>query len=175
MSFEELVKIHLDRKPQIATDAYVSSRAYLIGDVGIGARASIWPFASLRADIAPIRIGACSNVQDNCTIHVASNLGTIVGDWVTIGHGATIHACTIGDGVLVGMGATILDGAQIGAGSLIGAHALVTGGSIIPPGSMVLGSPGKVIRTLSAEEQTGLRVWADHYLTLNAEYRSRGL
>ena len=175
MSFEKLVQEHLSRQPQIAADAYVSSRAYLIGDVTIGARASIWPFASLRADIAPIRVGACSNVQDNCTIHVASHLGVTIGDWVTIGHGATIHACSIGDGVLVGMGATILDGALIGEGSLIGAHALVTAGMVIPPGSRVLGCPGKVTRPLSAEEQAGLRVWADHYLTLNAEYRSRGL
>jgi len=173
MSFEELVKLHLDREPRIAPDAYVSSRAYLVGDVEIGPRASIWPFASLRADIAPIKVGACSNVQDNCTVHVATRLGVSIGDWVTVGHGATVHACTIEDGCLIGMNATVLDGAIVGAGSLIGAHALVTGGMLIPPGSMVLGTPAKIVRALTPEEISGLRVWGDHYLTLSAEYRSR--
>jgi carbonic anhydrase/acetyltransferase-like protein (isoleucine patch superfamily) len=119
-------------------------------------------------------IGEESNVQDNAVIHVATDLGATIGRRVTVGHGAIVHACTIGDECLIGMGAIILDGAVIGERCLIGARTLVLGGTVIPPGSMVVGSPGKVIRSLSAEEQSGLGVWADHYLVTAEAYRTRG-
>ena len=173
--FAEIVSSHLDRRPITAPGSYVAPGAFLSGSVTLGACASIWPCASLRADIAPIVVGEQSNVQDNAVIHVATDLGTFIGNRVTVGHSAVIHACTIGDNTLVGMGAVILDGANIGSNCLIGARTLILGGTEIPPGSMVVGSPGKVVRTLSQEEQAGLGAWADHYLVLAAEYLRRGI
>jgi carbonic anhydrase/acetyltransferase-like protein (isoleucine patch superfamily) len=173
--FARIVREHLDCKPSVDSDAYVAPGAFLSGAVSIASRASIWPAASLRADIAPIRIGKESNVQDNAVVHVATGLGVTVGRRVTIGHGAIVHACTIGDESLIGMGAIILDGSVIGERCLIGAHATVLMHSVIPPGSMVVGSPGRVVRILTDEEQTGLGAWADHYLVLSAEYKKRGI
>jgi carbonic anhydrase/acetyltransferase-like protein (isoleucine patch superfamily) len=173
--FAKIAREHLDRKPIIAPDALVAPGAFLSGNVTLGARASIWPCASLRGDIAPIHIGEESNVQDNAVIHVGTNRGAIIGQRVTIGHSAVVHACTIGDESLIGMGAIILDGAVIGERCLIGAHATVLMNTVIPPGSMVVGSPARIVRTLSKEEQAGLRVWADHYLVLAEEYKKRGI
>jgi carbonic anhydrase/acetyltransferase-like protein (isoleucine patch superfamily) len=173
--FAKIVSEHLDQNPEIAADAFIAPGAFLSGAVNLGNRVSIWPAASLRADIAPITIGAQSNVQDNAVIHVGTGQGATVGRRVTIGHGAIVHACTIGDESLIGMGAIILDGAVIGERCLIGAHATVLMNSVIPPGSMVVGSPGRVIRSLSQEEQSGLGAWADHYLVLSEEYKKRGI
>ena len=177
--FAEIVTEHMSRTPQVPDDAYIAPGAFLSGAVTLGPRASIWPSASLRADIAPIVIGEESNVQDNAVVHVGTNLGTnlgtTIGRRVTVGHSAVVHACTIGDNCLIGMGAIILDGTVVGENCLIGARTLVLGGTQIPPGSMVVGSPGKVIRTLSPEEQKGLVAWADHYLVLAAEYDRRGI
>jgi len=172
--FAKIVNEHLSRTPSVPEDAFVAPGAFLFGDVSIGTRASVWPCASLRGDIAPISIGEESNVQDNAVIHVGTNLGVKVGRRVTIGHSAIVHACTIGDESLIGMGAIILDGTVIGERCLIGAHATVLMNSVIPPGSMVVGSPGRIIRTLSEEEQSGLGMWADHYLVLAEAYKKRG-
>jgi gamma-carbonic anhydrase len=173
--FSKIVCENMSRAPVLAEDAYVAPGAFLAGDVTLRSRASVWPSASLRADIAPIVIGEESNVQDNAVIHVATGLGVSVGKRVTIGHGAIVHACTIGDESLIGMGAIILDGAMIGERCLIGAHATVLMNTVIPPGSMVVGSPARIVRTLTPEEQSGLRVWADHYLIVSAEYKLRGI
>lgn len=173
--FAEIVKSHMDRTPELGEDSYVAPGAFLSGAVTLGARASVWPSASLRGDIAPIIIGEESNVQDSAVIHVATGMGATIGRRVTVGHGAVVHACTIGDECLVGMGAIILDGAVIGARSLIGAHATVLMGTEIPPGSMVVGSPARIARRLTGEEQESLGSWADHYLVLSAEYRRRGI
>jgi gamma-carbonic anhydrase len=173
--FASIVSAHMDKRPVVPHNAYVAPGAFLSGSVTLANQASIWPCASLRADIAPIVIGEESNVQDNAVIHVGTNNGTTIGRRVTVGHSAVVHACTIGDNCLIGMGAIILDGAVIGENCLIGAKTLVLGGTHIHPGSMVVGSPGKVIRTLSAEEQKDLGAWADHYLVLAAEYRRRGI
>jgi carbonic anhydrase/acetyltransferase-like protein (isoleucine patch superfamily) len=173
--FATIVREHLSRTPSVAPDAFVAPGAFLSGSVSIGSRASIWPAASLRGDIAQITIGEQSNVQDNAVVHVGTNQGAVVGRRVTIGHSAIIHACTIGDESLIGMGAIILDGAVIGERSLIGAHATVLMNTVIPPGSMVVGSPGRIIRTLSASEQEGLGMWADHYLVLAEEYKRQGI
>lgn len=173
--FTKIVSDHLDRTPVLGTGAFVAPGAFLSGSVTLGPRSSVWPSASLRADIAPIAIGEESNVQDNAVIHVATDLGVTVGRRVTVGHSAIVHACTIGDESLIGMGAIILDGAVIGERCLIGAHTTVLMNTIIPSGSMVVGSPGRIVRTLSAEEQSGLGSWADHYLVLAAEYRRRGI
>jgi len=173
--FAEIVRRHLGRKPLLSPGAYVAPGAFLSGSVSIGPRASIWPAASLRGDIAPIMIGEESNVQDNAVVHVATDQGATVGRRVTIGHGAIVHACTIGDECLIGMGAIILDGAVIGDHCLIGAHTTVLMNSVIPSGSMVVGSPGRIARTLSKEEQETLGSWADHYLLLAAEYIRQGI
>ena len=173
--FTGIVREHLDRRPVISPGAYVAPGAFLSGDVRLGARASVWPGASLRGDIAPIMIGEESNVQDNAVIHVATGLGATLGKRVTVGHGAIVHACTVGDESLVGMGAVILDGAVVGERCIIGAHATILMNAVIPPGSLVVGSPGRVVRTLSVPEQEELGSWADHYLVLSEEYRRRGI
>jgi carbonic anhydrase/acetyltransferase-like protein (isoleucine patch superfamily) len=173
--FKAIVSEHMDRIPCIHSEAYVAPGAFLSGAVHLRARASVWPSASIRGDIAPIEIGEESNVQDNAVIHVATGRGVSVGRRVTIGHGAIVHACTIGDESLIGMGAIILDGAVIGERCLVGAHATVLMNTIIPPGSMVVGSPARIVRSLTAEEQEGLGSWADHYLVTSAEYKRRGI
>jgi len=173
--FRKIVREHLGRTPDVAPSSYVSPGAFLSGAVTLGERASIWPAASLRADIAPITIGAESNVQDNAVIHVATGMGATIGRRVTVGHSAIVHACSIGDESLIGMGAIILDGAVIGERCLIGAHATVLMNTVIPPGSMVVGSPARIVRTLSEEEQAGLGSWADHYLVLAEEYHRQGI
>lgn len=158
--------------PTIAPSAYVAPGAALIGDVTLEELSSVWFQTALRADLNKIVIGPRSNVQDGAVIHLSDDYGTILGQRVTIGHCAVLHACHIDDEVLVGMNAVVLDGCEIGARSIIGANALVTGGTKIPPGSLVLGSPAKVVRPLSLEEQAGLASWADRYVILAEAYRS---
>jgi carbonic anhydrase/acetyltransferase-like protein (isoleucine patch superfamily) len=169
------VREHLGTSPVVPASAYVAPGVFLTGAVTLGERASLWPFASLRADISAITVGEESNIQDNAVIHVGTGMPAVIGRRVTVGHGAIVHACTVGDGTLVGMGAVLLDGAVIGENCLIGARTLVLGGTVIPPGSMVVGSPGKIVRTLSPKEQAGLGVWADHYVVLAREYAARGI
>ena len=173
MTFPDRLALHLDTLPTIHPTAFVAPGADIIGNVTLAEESSVWFQTVLRGDINRIVIGPRSNVQDGAVVHLADDLGTFVGELVTVGHKAILHACTIGDEVLVGMGAIILDGAEIGARSIIGAGALVTGGKNIPPGSLVLGSPGKVVRTLSPEEQAGIRVWAEKYVALSRAYRER--
>lgn len=170
MTFDEQISKFLRTRPEIHADAWVAPNAFVVGDVQVGEKASIWPGCSMRGDIAPIRIGAYSNVQDNAVVHVADNLPAMVGEWVTIGHQATIHACVIEDEVLIGISAVILDGARIGARSIVGANSTVTPGTQIPPGSLVLGSPGKVVRTLSEGEQSDVKRWAERYVQLSRHY-----
>lgn len=143
---------------------FVAPNATVVGDVALGRGASVFYGAVLRGDIARIVVGEGSNVQDNAVVHLADDLDAIIGAWCTIGHSAIVHACTIEDECLIGMGATILDGARIGARSIVGAGALVTPRTIVPPGSMVLGSPAKVVRALSESEQAAIRGWAEKYI-----------
>jgi len=139
--------------PRIHPTAYVVPSATVIGDVTLMEESSVWYGAVLRGDINRITIGPRSNVQDNAVVHIDAPNETRLGELVTVGHSAIVHACTIDDEVLIGMGAIILDGAEIGSGSIIGANALVTLGTKIPPGSLVLGSPAKVRRALTLDEQ----------------------
>ncbi|MFP6864742.1 MAG: gamma carbonic anhydrase family protein [Roseibacillus sp.] len=159
--------------PVIHKTAFVAGSADLIGRVTIGEEASVWYNTTLRGDIHEVVVGPRSNVQDNAVLHVESDQGCYLGELVTVGHGAIVHACTVKDEVLVGMGATILDGALIGERSIIGANALVTMNMEIPPGSLVLGSPGKVVRSLSAEEQVGVKVWAQKYVENRRKFLAR--
>jgi len=159
--------------PVIPPSAYIAASADVIGRVTLGEESSVWYQATLRGDINEIVIGPRSNVQDNAVIHLADDYGCHVGELVTVGHSAILHACTVEDEVLVGMGAIVLDGAVIGARSIIGAGALVTGGTIIPPGSLVIGSPAKVVRTLSLDEQRVVKSWAEKYVRVSREYLGR--
>lgn len=167
---EELTR-NLAKGPMVHPSAYVHDRAVVIGNVTIGAKASIWPCAVLRGDVAPISVGDGTNIQDGAVVHVADGLPAIIGSYVTVGHLAMIHACTIGDRCLIGMHATILDGAVIGADCIIGAGALVTKDTFILPGSLVLGSPAKVKRLLTAEEINSLPGWAEKYIKVAAHHK----
>jgi carbonic anhydrase/acetyltransferase-like protein (isoleucine patch superfamily) len=159
----------------VPASAFVAASADLLGDVTVGENSSIWYQCVLRGDINRIQIGANSNVQDGTVVHVADRFGTVVGDWVTVGHRALLHACTVEDEVLIGMGAIVMDGAVIGKRSIVGAGTVVTGGTKIPPGSLVLGAPGKVVRTLREAEQEDIRVWALRYVATVSEYLKRDL
>ena len=142
----------------------------MVGDVRLGARSNVWYGCVLRGDINFIRIGEGTNVQDGSIIHLADNYPAIVGDYVTIGHAAVIHACEVRDECLVGMNATILDGAVIGRRSIVAAGTLVPQGMEVSPGSLVAGVPAKVKRVLSEEEQIALKVWAEKYLEIAAAH-----
>ena len=163
----------LDATPTLPDSAYVVETAVLQGDITLGEHVSIWHHCTLRADIERIRIGEGSNIQDGTVIHLASDRGTVVGEFTTVGHKALLHACTIGDEVLVGMGAIVMDGAEVGARSIIGAGSLVTRGTIIPPGSLAMGSPARVVKSLDGEEQRAIRGWAEKYLKVAREHRER--
>ncbi len=170
-----MIRAFGDKRPRIDATAYVPAEAVVIGDVEIGAESSLWFHTVVRGDIHPMRIGARSNVQDNATIHVVGGrFATTVGDGVTVGHNAVVHGCTLEDGCLVGMGAIVMDGAVIGAESLVGAGALVTPGTVIPPRSLVLGSPGRRVRDVSADELERVRVAAANYVELGRRYREPG-
>ena len=149
--------------PQIADDTWVAPDANVIGRVILEKGASIWFGTTIRGDNEDIRIGAGSNVQENCVFHTDPGCPLIIGENCTIGHKAMLHGCEIGDGSLVGMGATILNGAVIGKGCLIGAGALIPEGKHIPDGSLVMGMPGKVVRQLDGAAQEGLLQSAEHY------------
>ncbi len=159
--------------PTIAQSAFVAASADVIGRVTLGEESSVWYQSTLRGDINEIVIGPKSNVQDNAVIHLADDYGCYVGELVTVGHSAILHACQVKDEVLVGMGACVLDGAVIGERSIIGANSLVTGGTVIPPGSLVLGSPAKVVKTLDLQDQASIRGWAEKYVQNSKKYLNR--
>lgn len=173
MTVEERLGKFLDKEPQIDPSAYVARGAILLGDVRLGPKSSVWHNCVLRGDINSIEIGEGSNVQDGTIVHLADNYGVKVGKYVTIGHAAMIHACTIGDGCLIGMQATILDGAEIGEGSIVGANSLVTNGTKIPPGSLVMGVPAKVVRPLKPEELGKGRAFAEKYVKVSAAHKAK--
>jgi len=159
----------LRQTPKLGRGVYIARGAVVVGAVTLGAEASVWYHAVLRGDINRIVVGHHSNIQDNAVLHLADDYPCLVGNWVTVGHGAIVHACKIGDETLVGMGAVVLDGAVVGRQCLIGARALVTQGMKIPAGSLVLGAPAKVVRKLSPAERGRLKWWAGKY-TGNAAY-----
>ncbi|MGX2998470.1 gamma carbonic anhydrase family protein [Streptomyces sp. JNUCC 64] len=144
------------KEPEVDPGAFLAPTAVVVGEVTVGAGASVWYGAVLRGDCGPIVIGEGSNVQDNCMVHVDPGFPVTVGARVTIGHNAVVHGCVIEDDALIGMGATVLNGAVIGAGSLVAAQALVPQGMEVPPGSLVAGVPAKVRRPLTEEERAGI-------------------
>jgi len=153
-------------RPKLAEGAWIAPSADVIGDVTIGAHASIWYHCVLRGDIAPITIGPGTNVQDLTMVHVDVDRPCRIGAGVGIGHRAIIHGCDVEDGCLIGMGAVILSNAVIGAGSVVAAGALVTEGRRIPPGSLVVGVPGRVVRPVDDELRGRIRMTLDHYRAL---------
>src|SRR6516225_11149443 len=161
----------LQKGPSIHSSAWIVPGATVLGDVILEEESSVWYGAVLRGDLNRIIIGPRSNVQDNAIIHVDTGYPTTVGDLVTIGHTAIVHACKIDNEVLVGMGSIILDDVEVGARSIIGANAVITGGMKVPPGSLVLGSPAKIRRQLTLEEQKDIAHWAWSYVETAKQYR----
>ncbi|MFD2043658.1 gamma carbonic anhydrase family protein [Ornithinibacillus salinisoli] len=157
--------------PKVHETAYIADGAKVIGDVEIGAYSSVWFNVVIRGDEGPIRIGERCNVQDNSMCHLYEEYPLTLEDEVSIGHNAIIHGCTLRKGVLVGMGATVLDGADIGEYSIIGANSLVPSGKIIPPRSLVLGSPGKVVRTLTDKDMAMIEETIETYADKGQEFQ----
>ncbi len=164
MTTKERLEKYFGSSPRIHPDAYVSPHAVILGDVKIGAKSSVWPSVVMRADINSIEVGECSNVQDGTMVHLADDYGVKIGDYTTVGHGAILHACEIGNETLIGMGATVLDGVKIGNQCVVGANSLVTKGTIIPDGSVVMGIPAKVVKTMDMKARSKIRDWAVKYL-----------
>jgi carbonic anhydrase/acetyltransferase-like protein (isoleucine patch superfamily) len=170
-----LVLSHRGREPRVHCDAWIAPGAMVIGDVEIGAESSVWFGAVVRGDIHSIRIGARTNLQDHCVVHVTRNLyPTRIGDEVTVGHRATVHGCTVGDGALVGIGAVVLDGAEIGEEALVAAGALVPPGAVVPPRTLVVGTPARVRRELSPAEIKEQRARALAYVQDARAYAAEG-
>ena len=165
--------MHMDGKVS-GVPLFRAGNATVIGDVTIGSQVGIWFGAVVRADKDRIVIGDRSNIQDNCTVHTSKGHPVLMGNDVSVGHGAILHGCTIGDRVLVGMGAIVLNGARIGSGSVIGAGAVVTEGMDIPEESVVIGVPGKVIKKSSAAQQQQILANAASYIELAQEYARHG-
>lgn len=164
-----------DEKPSVAESAFLAPGAVVVGAVELGVEASVWYGAVLRGDINRIIVGAQSNVQDGSVLHVSDDFPCILGERVSVGHRAVVHACKVGDEVLVGMGAIIMDGARIGARSIVAAGSLVTKGMVVPEGSLVVGAPARVLRPLSAEEQAENAQLALKYVEISRRYLSLGL
>ena len=161
-----------DAEPRVAKGAFVAWNAEVAGDATIGEDSSIWFGVTVRADMAPIRIGSGTNIQDGSVVHVADETPCVVGDRVTVGHGVILHGCEVGDDCLVGMGATLLNGSRIGPGSIVAAGALVTQGKAFPPRSMIMGSPAKAVRTISDEELERIRRNGLEYVAMARETAS---
>lgn len=158
-------------EPKIGKDVFIAENAAVTGDIEIGDESNIWFNVSMRGDVHEIRIGKRTNIQDNCVVHVTRNVsGTYIGDEVTIGHGAIIHACTIGNQAFIGMGAIILDEAIIEDRAMVAAGALVTPGKRVPTGQLWGGSPARYMRDLTQEELDFFPVSADNYVKLGQDY-----
>ena len=167
-----MIRRYLDKEPKIDRDAWVAESADVIGDVIVEKNVSIWYGVVIRGDLSQVLIKENSNVQDNSIIHVDYDKPTIIGKGVTVGHGAILHACEIGDNSLIGMGAIVLSGAKIGKNCIIGAGALIPEGREIPDNSLVLGIPGKVIRKVNDEEVERLKEASKEYLKLKKNHES---
>jgi gamma-carbonic anhydrase len=157
--------------PKIASSAYIDPSAQIIGDVSVGERSSIWPNASVRGDVGPIRIGSETSIQDNCALHLDEGFPLTIGDRVTVGHSVTLHGCTVEDDSLIGIGSIVLNGARIGKGSVIAAGALVPEGMEVPPSTLVMGVPAKPRRPVTPEEQARFREGAQRYVERARVYR----
>lgn len=164
---------HREKWPEINETAFVAPSADVIGRVKIGKNSSVWFQCVVRGDVNTIEIGDRTNIQDHSMLHVTRDIAPLkIGNDVTVGHRVTLHGCTIGDRVLVGMGAVVLDHAKVGDDSVVGAGSLLTQGKEFPSGSLILGSPAKVVRALSKEEIEKIRESAENYVGDSKEYSS---
>ena len=159
-------------EPEIHETCYIAPNCSIVGDVTIGRNSSVWFNTVIRGDVAGIRIGENTNIQDNCTIHCITDAETKLGNNISIGHGAILHSCSIDDGSLIGMGAIVLDGVKVGKNCLVGAGAVVTPNTVIPDGSLVLGSPAKIKRELTQEEIQHIYKNAGTYVALGSDYKA---
>ena len=160
-----------DKEPQLGANAWIAPNATVIGDVRLGANSSIWWNATLRGDNDPITIGANSNIQDGSVLHTDEGVPMHIGNNVTVGHLVMLHGCTVGDGSLIGIGSVVLNRAVIGKGSIVGANTLIPEGKVFPDHVLIVGSPGKIVRQLSAEEVARLQHSAEHYVANARRYR----
>ena len=167
-----MLRVFKNHAPRVAPSAYVDDSAQVIGDVVIGEESSVWMNAVLRGDVNAIRIGSRSNIQDGTVVHVMRDPShaTHVGDDVTVGHGVVLHGCTVADRCLIGMGAILLNGSSVGEDSIVAAGTLLLEGTAVPPRSLVIGSPGKVRRSLSDDEVAFIRQSAQNYVTYRLDY-----
>jgi carbonic anhydrase/acetyltransferase-like protein (isoleucine patch superfamily) len=168
-----MIRAYQGRMPQISISAYIDAQAVIIGDVTIGEQSSVWPCTVIRGDVNYIRIGARSNVQDGCVLHVMRETHPLIlGDDVTVGHGVILHGCNIASRCLIGMGSVILNGAKVGAGSIVAAGTLIPEGTEVPPGSMFMGHPGKLRRALTAAENDSIDRYAQNYIRYSETYKA---
>ena len=158
-------------KPKFHPAAFIHPLAYVAGDVTLGARVSVWPFASIRGDSDVVTIGDDSNVQDGCVIHVDDGVPCHIGKRVGIGHRAIVHGAVVEDDVLIAMGAVLLNGVRVGSGSIIGAGAVVPENFVVPPNSLVLGVPGRLVRATTMQERDRITRTVASYLQLQERYR----
>jgi len=166
------IRPYKGKSPEIAASAYIDASSVLVGDIVIGEDSSIWPLVVARGDVNYIRIGARTNVQDGSVLHVMKDeWPLILGDDITVGHAVVLHGCTIESRCLIGMRATILNGAVVGTGSIIAAGTLIPERMVIPPGSLVMGSPGKVKRALTDDDQASIDRYAQRYVEYKDIYR----
>lgn len=159
------------RRELVAPSAFIAAGATVLGDVTIGEESSIWYGAVVRGDCEAIRIGQRTNIQDLCVLHADPGFPCILGDGVTVGHGAIVHGATVEDDVLIGMRAVVMNGAKIGRGSIVAVGAIVTEGMEIPPGSIAMGQPAKVMRPAEERDEVRIRHAADHYVQASREYK----
>jgi carbonic anhydrase/acetyltransferase-like protein (isoleucine patch superfamily) len=170
-----MIVTYAGRAPRLAASAFIAESADLIGDVEIGENSSVWFASVLRGDIDPIRVGESSNIQDGTIVHTMLGSPTVVGNWVTVGHRAVLHGCTIEDHCLIGMGAVLLTNSRVGEGSIVAAGALVLENTVIPPRSLYLGFPARFQRQLTDSDRAFIDMHARHYLEYKEVYiRERG-
>jgi gamma-carbonic anhydrase len=181
LSMSDMILPFKGAVPRIEEGVFIAPNAAVIGDVEIGRESGIWYSVTLRGDVAGIRIGAKTNIQDGTVIHTASGdvgsgekRGTSIGDGVTVGHCAVLHACTLEDGSFVGMGAVVLDGAVIESGAMVAAGALIGPNKRVAAGELWAGVPARCIRRLSPEEGEAIKISADHYVSLTRDYLAEG-
>ena len=161
-----------DKIPRVADSAYVDPLATVTADVSLGENVSVWPSASIRGDEAAITVGEASNIQDCAVLHTDPDKPCAIGRFVTVGHSAVLHGCTVGDCTLIGMGAVILNGSVVGQESLVGAGTLITENKTFPDGVLIIGRPGRVVRELTAEEKEKIRDNALHYIEQKKRYQT---
>jgi carbonic anhydrase/acetyltransferase-like protein (isoleucine patch superfamily) len=166
-----MIRPHRARLPRVHPTAFIDESAHVIGDVEIGDESSVWMCVVVRGDVNWIRIGRRTNIQDGTIVHgMLRTHSTAIGDEVTIGHGSLLHGCTIENRCLIGMGAILLNGSHVGTESIVAAGTLLVEGMQVPPRSLVMGSPGKVKRTLTPDEVASIQAYADRYVGYRLDY-----